>query len=109
MLLCVSNVSCLVHGSVRGIVSIYECLNSYTSSTCLARFTLKDARVVRQPGDGSCLFHSLAHGIGDGDAGAYDSRSEKGWERHLDRFIAFFRFATVFNVHSCDGPWRPGL
>jgi hypothetical protein len=25
-----------------------------------------NARVVRQPGDGSCLFHSLAHGLGDG-------------------------------------------
>lgn len=26
-------------------------------------FVLKSARVVRQPGDGSCLFHSLAHGL----------------------------------------------
>jgi len=26
-------------------------------------FILKSARVVRQPGDGSCLFHSLAHGL----------------------------------------------
>ena len=25
--------------------------------------TLRGARVVRQPGDGSCLFHSLAHGL----------------------------------------------
>ena len=24
------------------------------------------ARVIRQPGDGSCLFHSLSHGLGDG-------------------------------------------
>jgi len=27
---------------------------------------LKDARVVRQPADGSCLFHSLAYGLKDG-------------------------------------------
>lgn len=27
---------------------------------------LKTARVVRQPGDGSCLFHSISHGLGDG-------------------------------------------
>lgn len=26
-------------------------------------FILRGARVVRQPGDGSCLFHSLAHGL----------------------------------------------
>ena len=27
-------------------------------------FTLRSARVVRQPGDGSCLFHSMAYGLG---------------------------------------------
>ncbi|KAK3236700.1 hypothetical protein CYMTET_53176 [Cymbomonas tetramitiformis] len=26
-------------------------------------FVLKNARVVRQPGDGSCMFHSLSHGL----------------------------------------------
>jgi hypothetical protein len=26
-------------------------------------FVLKSARIIRQPGDGSCLFHSLAHGL----------------------------------------------
>lgn len=26
-------------------------------------FVLKGARMVRQPGDGSCLFHSLCHGL----------------------------------------------
>lgn len=31
-------------------------------------FTLKNARVVRQPGDGSCLFHSLSYGLGSGNA-----------------------------------------
>eukprot|EP00658_Telonema_sp_P-2_P031487 TRINITY_DN2354_c0_g1_i1.p1 TRINITY_DN2354_c0_g1~~TRINITY_DN2354_c0_g1_i1.p1 ORF type:complete len:198 (+),score=9.96 TRINITY_DN2354_c0_g1_i1:157-750(+) len=30
--------------------------------------TLVNARVVRQPGDGSCLFHSLAHGVGSSGA-----------------------------------------
>lgn len=29
-------------------------------------FVLKSARVIRQPGDGSCLFHSLNHGLGQG-------------------------------------------
>ena len=27
---------------------------------------LRDARVVRQPGDGSCLFHSMSYGLKDG-------------------------------------------
>ena len=31
-------------------------------------FTLRTARVVRQPGDGSCLFHSMAYGIGGTNA-----------------------------------------
>jgi hypothetical protein len=29
-------------------------------------FVVASARVVRQPGDGSCLFHSLSYGLGDG-------------------------------------------
>eukprot|EP00947_MAST-08B_sp_MAST-8B-sp1_P003485 g3485.t1 len=29
-------------------------------------FTLRSARVVKQPGDGSCLFHSIAYGAGGG-------------------------------------------
>lgn len=29
-------------------------------------FKLKSATVKSQPGDGSCLFHSLAYGLGDG-------------------------------------------
>ena len=29
---------------------------------------LRTGRVVRQPGDGSCLFHSLSYGIGGGNA-----------------------------------------
>mmetsp|Transcript_8200 Transcript_8200/g.20359 ORF Transcript_8200/g.20359 Transcript_8200/m.20359 type:complete len:370 (+) Transcript_8200:214-1323(+) len=31
-------------------------------------FKLKNARVVRQPGDGSCLFHSLSYGLGSTNA-----------------------------------------
>ena len=31
-------------------------------------FVLRNARVVRQPGDGSCLFHSMSYGMGTGDA-----------------------------------------
>jgi len=33
-------------------------------------FFIKSARVVRQPGDGSCLFHSLAYGLRGASAGA---------------------------------------
>jgi len=33
-------------------------------------FKLRSARVVRQPGDGSCLFHSMAYGIPGTSAGA---------------------------------------
>jgi len=32
------------------------------------KFVLKGARLVRQPGDGSCLFHSLCCGLGSGKA-----------------------------------------
>lgn len=31
-------------------------------------FILRSARVMRQPGDGSCLFHSLVHGLSSGCA-----------------------------------------
>jgi hypothetical protein len=31
-------------------------------------FVLRNAKVVTQPGDGSCLFHSLAYGLGSGGA-----------------------------------------
>jgi len=31
-------------------------------------FVLRNARVIRQPGDGSCLYHSLSYGLGDSDA-----------------------------------------
>jgi hypothetical protein len=31
-------------------------------------FVLRNAKVVPQPGDGSCLFHSLAYGLGSGGA-----------------------------------------
>lgn len=38
------------------------------------RAVLRQARVVRQPGDGSCLFHSLAHGLRDARAADFDHR-----------------------------------
>lgn len=37
-------------------------LNVYSYMVC-SNFTLKHARVVRQPADGSCLFHALNYGI----------------------------------------------
>eukprot|EP00927_Polykrikos_kofoidii_P041201 TRINITY_DN35121_c0_g1_i1.p1 TRINITY_DN35121_c0_g1~~TRINITY_DN35121_c0_g1_i1.p1 ORF type:complete len:450 (-),score=56.24 TRINITY_DN35121_c0_g1_i1:418-1767(-) len=39
-------------------------------------YVLKSARVVRQPGDGSCLFHSLSHGLGAAGGGAASLRRE---------------------------------
>ena len=30
--------------------------------------TLRSAKVIRQPGDGSCLFHSMSHGLSEGNA-----------------------------------------
>lgn len=36
-------------------------------------FTLRGARVVRQPGDGSCLFHSLSFGLSQGQPNPRDA------------------------------------
>ena len=54
---------------------------------------LRQARVVRQPGDGSCLFHSLAHGLRDARVVDYDHRRLRqalmDWlARHEDLKIA---------------------
>jgi hypothetical protein len=35
---------------------------------------VSSARVVRQPGDGSCLFHSLSYGLGDGTSASQVKR-----------------------------------
>lgn len=43
-------------------------------------FVLKSARVVRQPGDGSCLFHSMAHGLPSG-------ASASGLRREIAGFV----------------------
>lgn len=43
--------------------------------------TLRSARVIRQLGDGSCLFHSMAHGLGDGT-------SASSLRRQICAFIA---------------------
>ena len=32
-------------------------------------FKLRSARVIRQPGDGNCLFHSMAYHLGGTNAG----------------------------------------
>ena len=57
------------------------------------RAVLRQARVVRQPGDGSCLFHSLAHGLRDARVADYDHRRLRqalmDWlARHEDLKIA---------------------
>lgn len=43
-------------------------------------FTLRRARVVNQPGDGSCLFHSMAFGLGE-------PRGAASLRREIGRFI----------------------
>lgn len=52
-------------------------------------FYLKGAQIVRQPGDGSCLFHSLAFGLQD-DVGAGALRRDIAYflQRHADLEIA---------------------
>lgn len=42
-------------------------------------FVLRSAKVVRQPGDGSCLFHSMAYGLG--------SRGATSLRREIAAFV----------------------
>ncbi len=50
---------------------------------------LHSARVVRQPADGSCLFHSLAHGLKDGcNAHALRRQTAAFIESHPDMEIS---------------------
>jgi len=49
-------------------------------------FTLRNGRCIRQPGDGSCLFHSLCFGLNGGSAGVRMGASEL--RRQLAHFIA---------------------
>ncbi len=51
-------------------------------------FVLKNARVVRQPGDGSCLFHSLSFGLGGGSASALRREIAQFVESNADLQIA---------------------
>ena len=44
-------------------------------------FVLRHGRVVRQPGDGSCLFHSMAYGLGG-------TESASNLRRAIGSFIA---------------------
>lgn len=46
-------------------------------------FVLKGARMIRQPGDGSCLFHSLCHGLN----GSKDGRRAKALRREIASFV----------------------
>jgi len=49
-------------------------------------FVLKSARVCRQPGDGSCLFHSLLHGLQQ-SGGSQGSHSAQALRRELAAFL----------------------
>lgn len=44
--------------------------NKSSTSAGEVKVMLHNATVVTQPGDGSCMFHSLAHGMGSTTAGA---------------------------------------
>jgi len=47
----------------------YGCKNNpHQMGSNPGNFVLRNARVIRQPGDGSCLYHSLSYGLGDTDA-----------------------------------------
>ena len=43
-------------------------------------FVLKNAKVVTQPGDGNCLFHSLCYGLGD-------NSTASGLRRAIAKFV----------------------
>lgn len=49
---------------------------------------VSSARVVPQPVDGSCLFHSLSHGLGKGDASSLRNDICRYIEKHPDVKIA---------------------
>ena len=51
-------------------------------------FVLKNVRVVRQPGDGSCLFHSLSYGLGDTSASSLRREIAKFIESNPELKIA---------------------
>lgn len=50
-------------------------------------YMLKNARMVRQPGDVSCLFHSLSFGL-NGGVGNYCQNWASSLRRELAQFIA---------------------
>lgn len=49
--------------------------NAFTSSLPGEVYSSSDLLIVRQPGDGSCLFHSLAYGLNDNASSASSLRS----------------------------------
>ena len=51
-------------------------------------FVLQNARVVRQPGDGSCLFHSMTYGLGTGSARTLRRELAQWIERNPETSIA---------------------
>lgn len=55
---------------------------------------VKNARVVPQPGDGSCLFHSLSYGLGSSNAQAL--------RREISTYIAKNPEATVADTSFRD-------
>mgnify|MGYP003695019425 CR=1 FL=1 len=61
-------------------------------------FVLRGGRVIKQPGDGSCLFHSLAYGISGGTA-------SRGAASSLRREICQY-MASNADLVIADSPLR---
>jgi len=57
--------------------------------------TLHTARVVRQPGDGSCLFHSMSYGLSDGT-------SASALRRQICAFIAKYPKLNIADTPLSD-------
>ena len=86
-------------------------------------FVLRRARVVNQPGDGSCLFHSMSYGLGSGSASSLRSgclrlllsvpvvlRCLVPAER-TDGLCSAWAFSSVLFIRllfpCCTPPWPP--
>mmetsp|Transcript_35881 Transcript_35881/g.78571 ORF Transcript_35881/g.78571 Transcript_35881/m.78571 type:complete len:440 (+) Transcript_35881:80-1399(+) len=82
---------------------------------------VKDARVVTQPGDGSCLFHSLSYGLNDKSTG-YSLRSDicdfisrnpdiSIGDNALKDWVQYDGGGTVqsYARHMSEGTWGGGI
>jgi len=77
-------------------------------------FVLSNARVVRQPGDGSCLFHSLSYGMGGRGAGSLRTEIASYIRSHPNLLIAetpmkdWVRWDSGLTVNTYAGRMKSG-